>query len=83
MTDLRAFAKFTLDRGGIWHDIEKSGRFSMYKTQDRYMNRNNYVFTTPVYQIFEDGKRIFASTNYREACEHFRRLKEGADNDNG
>lgn len=83
MTDVQAFAKFTLGRGGVWHEIEKSGSYALYKTQDRYMNRNNYVFTTPVYQIFKDGARVFASTSYREAYEHFRRLKEGADNGNG
>lgn len=78
MTELETFAKATLDNGGTWHTLEHSGRFALCKSQDKYMIRNNYYFTSPVYQIFEDGKRIFTTMVYWDACVKFRKLKEGA-----
>lgn len=83
MTELETFAKATLDKGGKWYTLEKYGRFALCKTQDKYMIRNNYYFTSPVYQIFEDGKRIFTTMVYLDACNKFRKLKEGANNGNG
>lgn len=67
MNELETFAKFTLDNGGIWHELEHSGNAGLYKTQTRRMNGRNYEYDSPVYQVFDSGKRVFASINYRQA----------------
>ena len=38
MNELETFAKFTLDNGGIWHELERFGNVGLYKTQARKMN---------------------------------------------
>lgn len=79
MTDLETFAKFTLERGGIWHEIEKKGRFAMYKTCDRY-EQNNFIWNDIiVYQIFKDGMRVLATTDYKAAVQSFDRMTGGAE----
>lgn len=75
MNELETFIKFTLDKGGVWFRLEKSDSYSLYKSQDKYLYKHNYYFTPAVYQIFDaEGKRVFASTNYRQAYEHYEYL---------
>lgn len=75
MTELETFAKFTLDNGGVWYELEESENYSMYKTQDKFMEKHSYYYSLPVYQIFDkQGNRVFASINYRETYEEYKRL---------
>ena len=74
MTELEIFAKFTLEHGGIWHELERSENAGLYKTQTRRMNGRNYEYDSPVYQVFVDGKRVFASTNYRQAYAKYKKI---------
>lgn len=77
MTCLEIFAKFTLDNGGVWYQLEKSENYSMYKTQSKFMEKHSYYYSSPVYQIFDmQGNRVFASTNYKETYEEYKRLSE-------
>lgn len=76
-SELEIFAEMTLKRGGVWYRLCEKYGLSIYKTQDKYTERNYTGYTTPVYQIFTvDGKRIFASTSFTETMEKFRHLTE-------
>ena len=76
-SELEIFAEMTLKRGGVWYRLDEKNGYSVYKTQDKYTERNYTGYTTPVYQIFTvDGKRIFASTSFTEAMEKFRHITE-------
>lgn len=78
MNELETFAKFTLDSGGVWFTLEKSDDYTLFKTQDRYLHKNNYYYDTPIYQIFNaDGKRIFAGTDYLQAYNYYKKLMGG------
>ena len=81
MSELELFAKITLEKDGIWRQIEKNGRYAMYKTQDRYMYKNEYRYNSPVYQIFCDGKRVFASINRAESYAEYKRLIHEQENE--
>jgi hypothetical protein len=76
-SELDIFSEMTLKRGGVWYRLEEKYGFSVYKTQDKYTERNYTGYTAPVYQIFRnDGKRVFASTSFTETMIKFRRLTE-------
>lgn len=67
-------------KGGInmnmMYRFRKNG-FSVYKTQDKFTERNYTGYTTPVYQIYNaDGKRVFASTSFTETMRKFKYLTE-------
>lgn len=75
--ELEIFAEMTLKRGGVWYRLDEKNGYSVYKTQDKFIERNCTGYTSPVYQIFNaDGKRIHASTNFTEAMVKFRHLTE-------
>lgn len=80
MNELETFAKFTLENGGIWHELERTENVELYKTQTRRMNGRNYEYDSPVYQVFVRGKRVFASTNYRQAYARYKNALEDAKN---
>lgn len=76
-SELDIYAEMTLKRGGVWYRLDEKNGFSVYKTQDKYTERNYTGYTAPVYQIFNaDGKRVFASTNFTETMMKFRHLTE-------
>ena len=76
-TELDIFAEMTLKRGGVWYRLDEKNGFSVYKTQDKYTERNYTGYTAPVYQIFNaNGKRVFASTSFTETMMKFRQLAE-------
>ena len=76
-SELDIFAEMTLKRGGVWYRLDEKNGFSVYKTQDKYTERNYTGYTTPVYQIFNaDGERVFASTIFTETMMKFRHLTE-------
>lgn len=76
-TDLAEFAKLTNEQGGEWWLLKECGRYSLCMCKEKYLCDNrNYYYTTPVYQIFKDGARIYASTNYREAWDTFVKFAE-------
>lgn len=76
-SELKIFSEMTIKRGGIWYLLDEKNGFSVYKTQDKYTERNYTGYTSPVYQIFNaDGKRVFASTSFTETMMKFRRLTE-------
>lgn len=74
MTDLEAFAKLTLEQGGEWRFLEERGGYSIHCSKVKYICEHNFYYTTPVYQIFKDGTRIYTNTNYRESYDTFVRL---------
>jgi len=74
-SELDIYAEMTLKRGGVWYRLDEKNGFSVYKTQDKYIERNCTGYTAPVYQIFNaDGKRVFASTSFTETMMKFRHL---------
>ena len=76
-SELEIFAEMTLKRGGVWYRLDKKNGYSVYKTQDKYTERNYTGYTTPVYQIYNaDGKRVFASTSFTETMRKFKYLTE-------
>lgn len=76
MNELETFAKFTLEHGGIWYELERSENVGLYKTQGRRMIGRNYEYDSPVYQVFVDGKRVFATMNYRQAYAKYKKTLE-------
>lgn len=75
VTELQTFAKFTLENGGEWWLLEHSDNYQLYKTCSKYLYKNNYYLDTTVYQIFnKQGKRVFVSTDYKEAYKHYKTL---------
>lgn len=83
MTDLETFAKATTERGGEWWILERFGCYCLCECKPVYMRKNMKYCDSPTFQVFKNGARMFASTNYREAYEKYKRLKEGAENGNG
>lgn len=76
-TELEIFSEMTLERGGVWYRLDEKNGYSVYKTQDKVIERNYTGYTSSVYQIFNaDGKRIHASTNFTETMVKFRHLTE-------
>ena len=75
--ELEIFAKHTIESGGEWWIIDKSGNVGLYESKNKYMLEHNYYYDTPVFQVFNHGKRIFSSTNYYHALTEYRRtIKE-------
>ena len=65
MTELELFAKATLEQGGDWELIRQDGELGLYQSNSKYMWDGRYIhYLNPVYQIFKNGNRIFASTNF-------------------
>ena len=76
-SELKIFSEMTIKRGGIWYLLDEKNGYSLYKTQDKYTERNFTGYTTPVYQIYNaDGKRVFASTSFTETIRKFKYLTE-------
>lgn len=76
-SELDIYAEITLKRGGVWYRLDEKNGYSVYKTQDKYTERNYTGYTAPVYQIYNtDGERAFASTNFTETMLKFRQLAE-------
>ena len=76
-SELDIYAEMTLKRGGVWYRLDEKNGYSVYKTQDKYTERNYTGYTAPVYQIYNtDGERAFASTNFTETMMKFRYLTE-------
>lgn len=76
-TRLEMYTKMTIKRGGVWYRLDKKNGYSVYKTQDKYTERNYTGYTTPVYQIFNaDGERVFASSSFTETMMKFKYLTE-------
>lgn len=80
MTELEAFAKFTIEHGGEWWSLKESDSYTLCESKEKYIVKNQVYYNSPVFQIFDKktGKRLFASTNYQHAYGKFQRLcKEG------
>ena len=75
MNELEIFSSFTLKQGGIWYQLEESEYGGLYKTYSKYTDGRNYYNTTPVFQVFKDGKRLFVSESYLLAYKVFNNLK--------
>lgn len=76
-SELKIFSEMTIKRGGIWYLLDEKNGYSLYKTQDKYTERNYTGYTAPVYQIYNaDGKRVFASTSFTETIMKFKYLTE-------
>lgn len=76
-SELDIYAEMTLKRGGVWYRLDEKNGYSVYKTQDKYTERNYTGYTTPVYQIFNAyGERVFASTSFTETMMKFKYLTE-------
>lgn len=79
MTDLERFAKFTLEQNDEWYTIEKNNYGALAMCKHKYMPKGqyNYFYNSPMYEVFNSkGKRICVSTNYIEAYNIFKNLKE-------
>ena len=72
MTDLELFAR----HADQWWTLEKSGAYTLCKSQNWHCDGRNYYGDTPVYQVFKDGKRVLATTNYLYAVEYMRKVKQ-------
>lgn len=81
MTELEIFAKATIERGGIWEELQNCGHFAMYKTGGRFMYKDRMYNDVNVYRIYEDGKERFASLNYASTLDQFERWTRGSHND--
>jgi hypothetical protein len=76
-SELEIFAKHTIESGGEWRIIDKSGNVGLYESKNKYMLEHSYCYDTPVFQVFNHGKRIFSSTNYYYALKEYKRtIKE-------
>ena len=68
MTELELFAKATLEQGGVWELIRQDGELGLYQSNSKFMWDGRYIhYLNPVYQIFKNGNRIFASSYFFEA----------------
>ena len=76
MNELEIFSSFTLKQGGVWYELEKYNELGLYKTYSKYTDERNYYNTTPVFQVFKDGKRMFATTSYKLAYDYYIKMKE-------
>lgn len=73
MTELELFAKATLEQGGKWWTLEQRKNICLCMTKSRYLYENNYYYDSAVYQVFKNGNRIFASTNFFEAFQAYKK----------
>lgn len=81
ITEFEIYAKATIERGGVWEELQKYGHFAMYKTGGRFMYKGRMYSDVTVYRIFEDEKERFASSNYASALDQFERWTGGAHHD--
>ena len=77
MTELEIFSKATIERGGVWHELQKRGHFALYKTGGRFLYEGKMYNDVHVYRIFKDGKLQFASSRYDTALDQFERYTRG------
>lgn len=77
VTDLELYAKVTIERGGVWHELQKRGHFALYKTGGQFMYNGRMYIDVEVYRIFEDGKLRFASSDYGATLDQFERWTSG------
>lgn len=78
MTELQIFAEVTLNHGGEWWLLEESESYSLYGCKTKFTVNHQTYYNPPVYQVFNSkGKRIYASTNYREAYNKYISLCNG------
>ena len=47
-SELDIYAEMTLKRGGVWYRLDEKNGYSVYKTQDKYTERNYTGYTAPV-----------------------------------
>lgn len=81
MTELQIFAEVTLNHGGEWWLLEESKSYSLYGCKTKFTVNHQTYYNPPVYQVFNGkGKRIYASTNYREAYNKYKELTKNAAN---
>lgn len=72
MTELEIFAKFTLEKGDEWWELEKCNNGGLYESKGHYIENYRDYYTSPVFQVFnKDGKRIMTSMNYLEAIKYY------------
>lgn len=71
MTELEMLAKFTVENNGEWALLEEKGECKLFETTKPFEYNHYYYNVTPIYQIFYRGKRVLATTNYREAIQFF------------
>ena len=67
MTELEMLAKFTVENNGKWILLEEKCDYKLFEVTRVFEFNHYYYNETPVYQIFHNGKRILATTNYSEA----------------
>lgn len=77
MTELELYAKVTIERGGVWHELQKRRHFALYETGGRFMYEGKMYSDVTVYQIFEDEKLRFASSDYGATLDQFERWTSG------
>lgn len=52
----------------IWL-LDGSGETALYKTQNQFLYKNNYYYSSPVYHVWINGERIVATESYLSALE--------------
>lgn len=67
MTELEMLAKFTVENNGKWALLEEKDDIKLFESTKPFECNHYYYNETPVYQIFRNGKRVLATTNYSEA----------------
>lgn len=77
MTELELYAKATIERGGVWHELQRRRHFVLYKTGCRFMYNGKMYNDVNVYRIYEDGKERFASSDYAATLDQFERWTRG------
>ena len=77
MTEFEIYEKATIERGGIWNELQKRGHFALYTTGGQFIYNGRMYNDVYVYRIFEDGKLRFASSDYGATLDQFERWTRG------
>ena len=76
MTELERLAKFTIDQGDEWWELEHCVNASLHCCKHKYIENHRDFYTSPVYQVFNStGKRICATLSYTEALAIYNSIK--------
>ena len=67
MTELEMLAKFTVENNGKWALLEEKEECKLIESTKPFEFNHYYFNEEPIYQIFRNGKRVLATTNYIEA----------------
>lgn len=76
MTELELIAKSFIDEGGEFWPLEEKDNIKMFKTITHYMVKG-HQYNNCMYQVFDDGVRVFAHPEYSAALSFYRGLVKG------